>query len=166
MPVVGEWQADGPSLPVEFARISKNGRLTLVITPGSGEVPVLWATLGSATLDRAISDLAVREEIRDQNIKYSVGFWSPERQSNHDEAERVGLWAADRGIDGVVWTALKPGRPPDGRTPPTDAEALQHLRTLDEDARALAEEYIRRAPPQIRTAHREAFEREFGWTPI
>jgi hypothetical protein len=36
------WHRDGPPLPVEFARISGDGRLTLVIHPGSKEQQTLW----------------------------------------------------------------------------------------------------------------------------
>ena len=39
----GEWHRDGPCLPVEFARISKNGRLNLVLYPDADRVQVLWA---------------------------------------------------------------------------------------------------------------------------
>jgi hypothetical protein len=35
------WHNDGPSLPIEFARILKDGRLTLVIRPGSVHQNVL-----------------------------------------------------------------------------------------------------------------------------
>ena len=37
------WKEDGPILPIEFARISKDGRLTLVITKNGTKVPVLYA---------------------------------------------------------------------------------------------------------------------------
>jgi hypothetical protein len=35
LPVRGTWQGDGPELPVEFARQSTNGRVTLVVTEGA-----------------------------------------------------------------------------------------------------------------------------------
>ena len=38
----GEWYRDGPCLPVEFARISNNGRLTLVLYLYADRVRVLW----------------------------------------------------------------------------------------------------------------------------
>lgn len=42
--MTGEWQPDGPMLPVEFARVSTDGRLTLVIAP---DVP---AVVGADTV--------------------------------------------------------------------------------------------------------------------
>ena len=39
------WKENGPVLPIEFARISKDGRLTLVITPNGTEVPTLYAVM-------------------------------------------------------------------------------------------------------------------------
>ena len=30
---VGDWQTDGPTLPLEFARVWRDGRLALVLTP-------------------------------------------------------------------------------------------------------------------------------------
>ena len=38
----GEWQNDGPLLPVEFARVSRDGRLTLVLYPGAKKFRVQW----------------------------------------------------------------------------------------------------------------------------
>ncbi|HOW68396.1 MAG TPA: hypothetical protein P5055_13320 [Candidatus Paceibacterota bacterium] len=42
LPITGDWQGDGPVLPIEFTRISDNGRLTLVIDERHGvDVPTL-----------------------------------------------------------------------------------------------------------------------------
>src|SRR5665647_784287 len=56
------WLADGRALPIEFARISNDGRLTLVIVPDKNEViQTLYAFSKYQDLDEAILDLAVRE---------------------------------------------------------------------------------------------------------
>src|SRR5437868_4323624 len=54
------WHRDGPALPIEFARVSKGKRLTLVIHPGSKEQQTLWATAASQELE------AVRANLRDR----------------------------------------------------------------------------------------------------
>ncbi len=36
--LVGEWNEDGPAIPIEFARQPDNGRMTLVITAGAPDV--------------------------------------------------------------------------------------------------------------------------------
>jgi len=43
---------------------------------------------------------------------------------------------------------------------------LIYFNSLDINARATAEEYIRRTPKQIDTEYRRKFETEFGWTHI
>src|SRR5690554_8147720 len=55
------WKNDGPYLPIEFARISNNGRLTLVITPNGTEVQTLYTLSNYKTIEEAILDLAVRK---------------------------------------------------------------------------------------------------------
>ena len=39
----GNWNGDGPSLPIEYRRISRDGRITLVLYPNAEEVKTLWA---------------------------------------------------------------------------------------------------------------------------
>ncbi len=39
LPISGDWKPGGPVLPIEFSRISDNGRLTLVIDDVNG-VPI------------------------------------------------------------------------------------------------------------------------------
>lgn len=36
LPISGDWQLGGPALPIEFSRISRDGRLTLVIDECNG----------------------------------------------------------------------------------------------------------------------------------
>lgn len=52
---------DGPSLPIEIARISGDGRLKLVIHQESAELQTYWALSKCETLDGAIENLRERE---------------------------------------------------------------------------------------------------------
>src|SRR5262245_47092747 len=62
-PALSTWKQDGPLLPIEFARQSRRGEITLVITPGTPPVPTLWSALGVKTLDQAREALRLREGI-------------------------------------------------------------------------------------------------------
>jgi len=165
LPVAGDWHPDGPQLPVEFARVSKDGRLTLVVTEGAPPVAVLWSRLSVPSLEDGIQALADREEIPRASIRHSIGVWNAERSSRHEEAGKIGGWASERDLAAAIWTALKPGFPDSRGRVPTCQEVLAHLRSLDGLARAGAEEYVRRTPTQVRTPYRAAIEQEFGWTP-
>lgn len=69
----GGWRADGPMLPLEFARASDkgSGRLTLVITPGASETKALWTLLDYPTRDGAREALVAREGC----LPAGVGEW-------------------------------------------------------------------------------------------
>src|SRR4051794_7834497 len=71
------WNRDGPALPVEFARQSRDSRITLVVCEGLPAVNVLWAALDVATLADAKRVLALRESITIGNIRHSTGLWTP-----------------------------------------------------------------------------------------
>jgi len=163
LPVVSAWRTDGPNLPVEFARESRDGRMTLVICDGADPVTTLWAALNVPSLDAAKVALAAREGVTADNIRHSIGWWSPAGASQHPGAAVVGQWAAGRNIAGVVWTALKPKIGVDYRVP-TQVEVLGHLGGLQGLQRDTAEEYVRYAPRQIVTPYRTAIEGALGWT--
>jgi hypothetical protein len=67
-------------------------------------------------------------------------------------------------IKGVVWTALKPKFANEYRKPSVE-EVTRYLAGSGV-TKARAEEYVRRAPVQIRTPYRDRIERELGWHPI
>src|ERR1017187_2142050 len=62
------WRSDGPKLPVEFARISGDGRLTLVILPTAEDQPVHWALSEFESVDDARRNLKERERCRLSDI--------------------------------------------------------------------------------------------------
>lgn len=159
LPVSSRWRSDGPLLPIEFARISANRRVTLVLLKGARLVQCLWATLGTQTIGEAVEALAAREGAPTHRIAY----WSPQRSSPHLGAKAVRDWAHSRQLAGVVWTGLPPRDLGDDIATIKRA-ALEHILSLDPEYRSRAEEYIRNAPPQIDTPVRRHLEETLGLT--
>jgi hypothetical protein len=165
LPIIGQWRDDGPWLPLEFARTSDNGagRLTLVITPGAARSRSLWAWLDAADLETATALLMTRERCKGAGI----GRWPSDKSQPHAGYAEVREWASALALDGVVWTALPPMfRSVRGSGPTSAAAAIEYLKQRPDGVRADAEEYVRRAPRQIRTPFRQAFEQQLGWTPL
>lgn len=154
------WLEDGPNVPVEFARQSGGNRLTLVLGESFQEVPSLWAWMGDNDLRIAIETLRQRET----TSKKWIGFW----QMGDVAPELIPslpVWAKGKRADAIIWTALPPKfNGEEGRIPSVN-EALQYLRSLSNEYKQGAEEYVRRAPSQIRTPYRTEFENHLGWFP-
>lgn len=167
LPLAARWRPDGPELPVEFARESGDGRMTLVAVPGAPASPTLWAPLDVRELEAARRLLRRRERSR----RGTIGAWSPGGSAAWGEPPgavavhgAIARWARERGLAGVVWTALPPRfRGETGRVPSRDG-VVDHLASLRGARRVRAERYVRRAPRQVRTPYREAIERRLGWT--
>ena len=158
---VGDWQTDGPTLPLEFARISRDGRLTLVLTPGAAPVPTSWCELNYQTGEAARAALAGREG----PAIHAIGLW-PAQAPNHTTGHaEICQWGEDRGVDAVIWTALRPRFDGvDGAGPKDAVTAASYLSSLTGDALVRASEYVRRAPEQVRTGFRAALEATFAAT--
>ncbi len=158
----GEWQLDGPMLPLEFARTSKDGRLTLVLTDGATAVSSLWVELDYADPQSAKAALQGREATG----PLSIGLWPGPTPRYAVGAVEIAKWAEAKGLGAVVWTALPPkfGNA-DGKAPESAQSAVAYLQRLDAEVGTKAREYVVRAPAQVRTAFRVAFEEELGWWP-
>jgi hypothetical protein len=141
------WRAGGPRLPLEFSRLSSDGRLTLVIDPRSGVmVPTRFATSSLATLDRVIRNLADREGISDDGL---IGFVDTSGETGRAGAPGViadlSTWTRDNGFSYTVWTDLT------AKTGFTLEWAMTYLQELRGVKLKRAREYILRAPQEIRT---------------
>jgi hypothetical protein len=165
LPVSSAWHLDGPALPVEFCRQSRDERITLVLTPGMPRVVTLWATLAVRDLAEARQLLANREARRTGASIQLTGFCAPSSADGMC-AEDIGAWAQAHGLDAAVWTSLGPRfQGVDGQVP-TVSEVVAHLRSLPGQQREAAERYVRCVPAQISTRYRTAIEDALGWRPI
>ena len=157
---VGDWRDDGPPVSVEFVRESEDRRLTLVLDPNAAPVTSLWAPMTLTDLSTAVIELAARERTgRNKIDTWSAGTDDPKKLPGLRE------WATGREINHVIWTALEPRFRGTKDERPSVDQALAHLSNLTGHDRVKAEQYVRRAPRQIRTAYRERFEHSLGWTP-
>jgi hypothetical protein len=164
--VAAPFAPNGPLAPIEFCRVSRDGRLTLAIDETFGALCKTYSAPSAlGALDDAMDDLGAREGMADVR---AVGFVEPASGRQSDVAvERhpqvvatIGAWAESLGYDAAIWTALASNFDDWGKggEPFSVSAAMQYLETLEgEDparfARAL--EYIRKAPPEVETPIRE-----------
>jgi hypothetical protein len=101
------WHRNGPVLPIEFARISGDQRLTLVIHPGSHDQRPSWAAALSGELE------AVRENLRDREGTVSRLIHSGAAGGRFSDDVSVEVrkavieWLNEhKDIDACVWTGL------------------------------------------------------------
>lgn len=160
------WFDDGPMLPIEFARISKDKRLTLVIEPEVKQVQTLYSISKFARLDHAVLDLAIREGTSRERIgyyiKYDGSFYSQFKIKSIIED-----WINHKAdIDVAIWTDLSNNFEEKYKKDINVTHVISFLKSLKWDEKLKAEQYIRRTPERIETEFREAIENELGWTKI
>ena len=155
-----EWQSDGPSLPLEFSRISstRSGALTLVIDYAYGSlVTVAWCMSKRQYADDAVVDLRCREGCSIKDIR-SLSIPLLQEGSGPPEASVIAEWASVRHIDVVVWTGLPSNFETKRDTPFSVEHAIRYLKTLPPEGKARAAEYIWRAPKFVDTPLRDALQ--------
>ena len=162
LPIQRYWFEDGPLVPVEFARQSRDGRLTLVILDGARLIRSFWALMDAQCEVDAREHLREREGILKRNAEEHVGSWPSGTTS-----EIAGLedWARSKNLDAVVWTALPPQLDTAKGVVPMEVEVMNYVRGLTGAKRRVTEQYVRRTPRQIDTAFRRLMEAEFNWDP-
>jgi len=157
----GDFTTGGPTLPIEFSRISRagdrEGCLTLVIDEKNGvNVPTQYAVSAHSHLDWALANLRFVENIK---LKYSVGYvnlvsgtergWCVE---NHPHSVHlIKAWARRMNFDAVIWTSLLSNFEKVLSIPFTVASAVEYVNNLPAPVKEKAMEYIKNAPPEIIT---------------
>lgn len=166
LPINTPWNNDGPLLPIEFARESSNGRITLVLTDNGNSIASLWVLMNVSNVIEAKAALAQREKISYINIECSIGFWDKASNSSHGQSSsRIETWAKNKELDGVVWTNLRYGFKSSRDVMPEYPNILSHFQSLPNEQRIAAEEYVRKTPIQISTEYRSRLETDLGWLP-
>ena len=152
------WYEDGPMIKVEFARVSKCNRVTLVLDKRAAFVRSLWALMNRTDLAAARHALACREGTGCK----SIGHFEP-GDNEPDNIQGLPQWLDQKQLDAVVWTAL-PTKLRKNGDDPTENQILEYLKDLiDTELHQNAEEYIRKASPQIDTNYRRRIAAELGW---
>jgi hypothetical protein len=172
----------GPTLRIEFSRVSEDGRLTLVIDRENGaDVPTRVATSTSSTLDDAVTDVWIREtrffgersgaEKRSKDGTIGYADLAGENASikihpDHQYAyDLITPWLKTSGFDAVVWTALR-----SNFKDFSVEEAVNYLKSLprtfhsEKASQQDAFEYIVRAPEEVETPLRKRL-RDLGLIP-
>lgn len=118
-----------------------------------------YALSKRASPEKAIADLCAREKTLDKYL--GCVFADGSRRQGRD-ANSIGVilqWAKDRPIDVVLWTDL-PGS--FGGVPKHEFlnAAVNHLQQLSPEGKAMAAEYVWRAPDFVNTSLRRTLQSE------
>ena len=111
LPINGKWKKTNLKLPIEYSRISDNGkgRLTLVLDEESGSENKIWYAESRANLTLSINRLKRREHTVKKNIAY-INLKNNSIRSNilsRKNISNLKKWAIKLKIDAIVWTDLK-----------------------------------------------------------
>ncbi len=165
----GEWQPDGPRLPIEFARISgKNADiLTLVLLKEVEPIQTYWIKSGKAQLDEARENLRICEgkklDIGDMGYltRDGCGWFTPFTQIESTLRD----WLKGKpDLDAMIWTGLGSNFEKKLGRPFSVENSVAWLRDLNaRNQHTKAEKYIRCAPQQTDTAVCRRVRQLFGW---
>jgi hypothetical protein len=170
--IKSRWRSDGPALPVEFARISSDKRLTLVIHTGTLEEPTpdqqtYWALSEFEDVERAQENLRVREGT---SAKHMAAEGQQGGEIDPEISARIRKWLQGQpDVQAAVWTALPSNWLEQRGEQFTTEDAVAYLRELEskrDQAKVTydrAHEYVTNAPSQIQTPVRKMVGQEKGW---
>jgi hypothetical protein len=155
------WLPGGPSLKLEFSRVSETrlGALTLVIDERHGEECVVkYCFSRRSSIDDAVGDLRSREGT---SLK-RIGYFAPiNGQLGAPEVPHtIKAWSEGQKLDAVVWTGLQSNFEVETGQEFSVPNAINHLQGLSDEGKAMAAEYVWRAPDLVATPLRRALELE------
>jgi len=166
-----KWKDGGPSLNLEFSRISdsRDGALTLVIDEKNGEeCRVKYAISKRLDPNDTVCDLRSREGTILKNIGYYFRDENQHEPCKLNVPKSIKTWAVREKINVIVWTGLSSNF----GTKTYKAkkvlfsieEAILYLHTLTPKGKTMAAEYVWRAPSFVDTPLRRALELEPWFT--
>ena len=146
--IAGKFCSGGPLLPLEFSRISKDGRLTLVIDSAHGTpCETFYAICATPNLNDAIENLAAREGTSVQQVHSAIAgedYSDPIKQG-------ISQWCGGKQLSKVIWTGLPPKFSFQHFAEFSTEAAIEYLKSLSGTMRKKAFDYIAAAPPTIKT---------------
>jgi hypothetical protein len=157
-----QWRFDGPVLKLEFSRksASRLNALTLVIDPVHGQqCQVAYAMSKRISPEETIADLRARERTMEENIGCIFADGSRRQGRDGNSIDVISQWAKDKSIDVVLWTDL-PGSFDGVAKHDFLNAAVNHVQRLPPEGKAMAAEYVWRAPDFIITALRSTLQAE------
>jgi hypothetical protein len=163
--IANKFSPNGPKLPLEFARISKDGRLTLAITKKYGTYCKTYSATSAFTdLGDAVGNLYLREtgkhlsvpfDKNNRNNPEAVSWYVRGKKIPNEAQYRIMKdWLKQRNMsdyDAVIWTSLSMKFYEKSKMIFTPKNAVRYLMRLTPEARSRALEYIDNAPPEMRT---------------
>ena len=161
-----EFKQSGPQLPLAFSRVSRDGRLTLVLDEQNGNPCGTYTAISAcADLEAAISNLAEREGTSAADIGFvdrRTGKCAEASLQRHPlSLQKIQTWLPAYGQDAVIWTALPSNFREKTRRAYSVGAAMDYLDSLDAPTRAAALTYIRKAPRQVRSLLRSEVEQRW-----
>ena len=134
---------------------------TLVIDPDNG-VPctVAYCLSRRQEIGLVIADLRKRE-----GPKSRIGYIDKDgtyRCRDKPAFEAISVWATTKGVAGVVWTDLPSNFAEKTGYAFSVEAALDYLAALKGDAKAKAEEYLKKAPDFVQTPLLTAWHKQVG----
>ena len=161
--ISGQWQADGPFLPIEFARISDDGRLTLVLYLDTKPVQTLWALSAYEDLNQAKENLRERERTSMERIGYiSILENDSNCRAVPQVLDYIRQWAVVKGLDAVIWTDLQANFKDKTKMELNAENVTAYLNSLTGVTREKAVTYIKMAPSQVETKLKKKIEIAVG----
>ena len=158
--LASRWHRDGPSLPLEFARVSGGNRLTLVISDGSPVLQTYWALASSDDMSTVIADVRLREG--STRIHSAVRDRVQNSETIPVVAANMIEWLAQHpDLTGCVWTGLTSNWLEKRGRVFSEEDALDYLTGLPDQT--AAKQYIENAPMQIQTPLRRIIRDRLGW---
>jgi hypothetical protein len=161
------WFLDGPVLPIEFSRVSSDGRLTLVIDANASLITTAYAMSAETSLDRALENLANRETC---NVS-KIGYYDLASDTFHPKdfkfAINVRNWMSiHSNFEAIIWTNLEPNFIERTGKLLSKEDIIVYLSELASMEKSRAENYVRQAPAWLKTRYRSHIERVLGWYPV